>query len=67
DYEVPAELQAEEEQRQLKLHGEFLKFRATLRHRALRNPMTAAAADSSSSDSDDEENKADEPSEAADP
>uniref|UniRef100_A0A1I8FJX6 Mcm10 domain-containing protein n=1 Tax=Macrostomum lignano TaxID=282301 RepID=A0A1I8FJX6_9PLAT len=26
DYEVPAELQAEEEQRQLKLHGEFLKF-----------------------------------------
>uniref|UniRef100_A0A1I8F2N4 RanBP2-type domain-containing protein n=1 Tax=Macrostomum lignano TaxID=282301 RepID=A0A1I8F2N4_9PLAT len=68
DYEVPAELQAEEEQRQLKLHGEFLKFRATLRRRALRNPKTAAAAaDSSSSDSDDEENKADEPREAADP
>uniref|UniRef100_A0A1I8JNV8 RanBP2-type domain-containing protein n=1 Tax=Macrostomum lignano TaxID=282301 RepID=A0A1I8JNV8_9PLAT len=29
DYEVPAELQAEEEQRQLKLHGEFLKFRSS--------------------------------------
>ncbi|PAA53161.1 hypothetical protein BOX15_Mlig014046g1, partial [Macrostomum lignano] len=39
DYEVPAELQAEEEQRQLKLHGEFLKFTERERERNFRELM----------------------------